>query len=104
MSEQVDSSATTDGELAHDTERESSETQKESVATHTPHEEEDTSSEQAKVRLLFYRYTYIYVLGTIYSIWLYSTGQTDRHGWEIVASFTVLRVLTPMSAEVDLQT
>ena len=61
MSEQADPSATTDGELAHDSERESSEVQKDSVATDTPLEEQDTSLEQAKVRLRFHRYT-LYIL------------------------------------------
>ena len=54
MSEQADSNATTDGELAHDAEKESSEIQKDSVATDTPRVEDDTSSEQAKVLLQFY--------------------------------------------------
>ena len=53
MSERVDSSATDDGELARDAERESNDIQKESVATHTPHEKDDISLEQTKVRLHF---------------------------------------------------
>ena len=59
MSEQVDSSATTDAELAHEAERESNEIQKEGVDTYATHEEEEsTSLEQAKVRLRFYQHTY----------------------------------------------